>query len=120
MYEPYGVLFKDVLNAGKNGKVSDVRQWLNIFTRIEKIFFIINKRGSTFARIVINENIAHRYADYYCQVKKYEQKMIKCYKLSYTLALTTKYVKYIDSSLYWLAEAYRRNVKSCTILLYGS
>jgi len=114
MYSPYALVIRNALNVGKNGRGAKTKQWGNIFPRVEEILSLVNKEGSIFAKMVMNESVAHRYADYYLQTikpktkKKYEKKMKKCYTYAYNLSLTTKHTKFMDSAMYWLAVAYQK------------
>lgn len=106
--DPYACLFRISLKIKKNGRGANPREWGEIFPRIEKIVEIINDRGSIYARIIMNETIAHRYADYFIQMGIHSEKMKKCYKKAHELAVKYKYLKNIDSTLYWLAVAYEK------------
>jgi len=109
-YEPYGALIRDMFSAGKNGKKSKVSDWVKLLPRAEKIVSGANKWGSLFAKAILNECIAHRYADCLLQTKDliWEGKMRSSYLAAHKAAIKGKYWKNVDSSLYWLAVAYQR------------
>lgn len=108
--EPVAAIIRDVFGASKNGKTADVRNWDQLMPRVEKIVQYINDKGNAFSKVVANESIAHRYADYLMQTGdiKYEEKMLFHYLLSHKLAKKKGYLKNIDSTLYWIAVAYER------------
>ncbi len=108
IYEPYGALMRDMFDAGKNGKKSRVSDWDKLLPRAEKIVRYADKHGSLFARTILNECIAHRYADCLLQTRDlvWEAKMRDAYMKAYKAALKGRYWKNVDTSLYWLAVAY--------------
>jgi len=112
-YEPYGALMRDMFCAGKNGSKSKVGDWGELLLRAEAIVRSANKRGSFFAQAILNECIAHRYADCLFQTRnlEWEEKMRSSYVKAYKAAVKGKYWKNVDSSLYWLAFAYHNASK---------
>lgn len=107
--EPYALFFRLVFKAKKNGHKTtkeDLKNWDLILPRVVKIIEEINRDGSIFAKTIFNESIAHRYANYYILLGKYETEMKKHYLLAYNYALEGRLYKNIDSSIYWMARAY--------------
>lgn len=109
-YEAYAAVIRDVCRADKNGCKADIAGWTRIMPRLEELLEYFNQHGSFFGKTIINECMGHRYADYLLQTgdMKYEEKMRICYEMSWSKACRGKYIKNIDSSLYWLAWAYDR------------
>ena len=108
--EPYGAFIRIAMGVGKNGYDSDPQKWLSLLNKIEQITAIVDKNGSCFAKTILHESIAHRYADLFLLDKsvEYEQKMLDHYSLANKYALDGEYYKNVDSSFYWLAVAYHR------------
>ena len=108
--EPYAMLVRNSLDAGKNGNTVDISKWDNTFSRLEEILDIVDKKGSYFSKVIFNESMGHRYVDYWLKTNdpKYEVKMLKCYKISYEIACIVNLTKNIDSTMFWTAIAYHR------------
>ena len=108
--EPYAMLVRNALDAGKNGTTVDIKKWEAIFSRLEQLLAKIDRKGSPFAKVIWFESMGHRYADYWLQTNKpeYEQKILECYKKSYEIACTENLTKNMDSTMFWTAIAYHR------------
>jgi len=109
-FEPYAFVIKRAFGIHYHKRRGDMTGWENILPRVEEILRIADERGSEFCRMILHETVGHRYLDFWLNTKdpEYEDKMKQCYLESNRLAKKLNCLKNIDSSLYWLAEAYKR------------
>ena len=112
-FEPYCALYRDSLDADKDGKASNPHVWGSRFIRIEQIHNLCMLHGSSWAKIISSETIAHRWLDmeYHLGMKEYRNKWVNGYDTSHSISLSCspkdkRYFKFVDSSLYWKANGF--------------
>lgn len=112
-FEPYCALYRNALDAGKDGKASNPSLWGSRLKKIEYIHNMCMLRGKSWAKIISSETIAHRWLDmeYHLGRKEYRDKWIGGYDASHDISLEMspkdkRYFKFIDSSLYWKANGF--------------
>jgi hypothetical protein len=109
-YEPYAALVKMALGIGYHQRRGKIDGWNDVFPRVQRIVKISDKRGSPFARTILNESMGHRYLDMWLQTKdsQYEILMKQSYLRAHKAAKKGRYPKNIDSTIFWMAAAYER------------
>ena len=116
--EPFAAVIRDALRAGKRGCRSRHKRigWSHInsdfyhvvFPRVQQFVLWMNYHGKPLSRVIANESIAHRWADFFIFTRKreYERKMVFHYREAHKVALECKSWKNVDSSIFWLADTY--------------
>lgn len=133
-WDCHGALLRKFFELSKNGMNADkIRLKEDKFKTVYKINEKIQKIGSNTSKSVWNEQFAHRCADRYARTgnKRYYKDMEKYYKSSHLLGITAyrqngnkNILKYVQTSLYWLAWQYVRfqdysKAKSIYMKLYS-
>lgn len=118
--EPFAAVIRDALRAGKNGCRSrhkhvgadhvNSRFYKETFVRVQEFVSWINLHGKPLSKVIANESIAHRWGDLFFFTLKleYEEKMVFHYLEAYKWAIKCRSWKNVDSSLFWLADTYRK------------
>lgn len=112
-FEPYCALYRNALDADKDGKCAKPLLWKDTFIKIEKIHDACMYYGSPWARVISSETISHRWFDFdfHLGMSEYRDRWILGYDTSYNISLKLfpydkRYLKFLDSSLYWKANAF--------------
>jgi hypothetical protein len=112
-FEPYCALYRNALDADKDGKSSNPSLWGSRLKKIEYIHNLCMLQGKSWAKIISSETIAHRWLDmeYHLGMKEYRDKWIFGYDTSHAISLEMspkdrRYFKFVDSSLYWKAHGF--------------
>ena len=87
---------------------SSIKHWPKLFKKYEEIITEADAHIHDYARLILKETVAHRYADYYRFFKKYEGKFNQYYNFSNHVANKHQYGLHIDGSLFWNGVAYER------------
>lgn len=114
-FDPYAALYRNVCSSEKDGMASKPEEWKEILPRLEELHGLCMKSRYNWARIISSESIAHRWADMEIHLndKSYRQKWTQAYDESFALSShgsknDERYLKFVDSSMYWKAHALAR------------
>lgn len=88
---------------------ASVTHWPKLFKKYELIITESYPHIHDYAKIILKETVAHRYADYYRLFKKYEGKFNEYYSFSNSVSSLHNYGLHIDGSLFWNGVAYERS-----------
>lgn len=114
-FDPYAALYRNVCESEKDGMASNPVNWGDVLPRLEELHQMCMRSKYNWARIISSESIAHRWADMDIHLgkKDYRTKWINAYDDSYKYASLgapsdKRYLKFVDSSMYWKAHALAR------------
>lgn len=114
-FDPYAALYRNVCSAEKDGMSAKPEEWADLLPRLEELHKMCMKSRYNWARIISSESIAHRWADMDIHLKdsSYRKKWMQAYDESCHLASEgakkdERYLKFVDSSMYWKAHALAR------------
>jgi hypothetical protein len=114
-FDPYAALYRNVCESEKDGMASNPANWGSVLPRLEELHNMCMASRYNWARIISSESIAHRWADIDIHLgkKEYRNKWMQAYDDSCRYATMgsasdKRYLKFVDSSMYWKAHALAR------------
>lgn len=114
-FDPYAALYRNACEAEKDGMAAKPEDWKDMLPRLESVHEVCVKSRYNWARIISSESMAHRWADMEIHLndKSYRKKWVNAYNDSYNYASEgakkdDRYLKFVDSSMYWKAHALAR------------